>query len=991
MTTKSKFHSIGFEHGNFKVTKSLEISELQCHLYELFHIPTGAQVMHIANEDPENLFCLSFQTLPSTSNGIAHILEHTVLCGSKKFPVKDPFFAMTRRSLNTFMNALTGADFTCYPAATQVHKDFYNLLEVYLDAVFHPNLNPLSFLQEGHRLEFAIPDDPNTPLEFKGIVFNEMKGAMSSANARLYEIIHSSLFPDLTYGHNAGGNPHEIPSLTYNELVEFHNKFYHPSRCLFFFYGNMPLADHLDFIEEHALKDSSKAPPLPPLPRQPRFKEKKYVFDKYPIGSEDEIKGKTVIAFAWLTCHILEQEELLALSLIEAVLLDTDASPLKKALLRSGLCTQISSYLDTDLSEVPFLITLKGCEPENQKPLEDLILTTLAQIAEIGIPLKLIENALHQLEFHGSEIGSEHGPYGLSLFMRSALLKQHGASPEVGLKIHSLSEAVRKKNLDNPRYFSELIEKYLINNPHSVGVVLEPDPNLTTQELSEERSALEKIKEKLSYKECKELVEQAASLSEFQKMQEEVDQEVLPRVTHDDVPKIARDYLLTHEKIGNLQVFHHSVFTNDIIYADLVYNLPKIDEHDLPLVRLFAILLPQMGCGGRNYADNLEYIQAHVGGMGASLTFNLQAADSNKFSPSLYIRGKALHRKADKLFSLMLDMASTADFTDLQRLRETIMKHFTSLHSSLQQSSLKYAINLSASPLDFPSMIANSWYGLEYYWRIKKIAENIDKELPLIAEKLQILNKMLLGLENPHLIVTSDALTYDELKGHHFYGLESIETKPSIPWSCEGYQLPIIEPQGRITSTPIAFISKVFKTAPYAHPHAPALNIAAFLFDNLVLHTKIREQGGAYGCGAMCNSMAANFYFYSYRDPNIHSTLEAFEEAVKEISAGHFDEDDLEEAKLEMIQTLDTPISPGSRGDLAYGWLREGKPHALRQKFRTAVLSLTKEQVIEAIKEEIIPQMKKGTPVIFAGKELLDKENAIRGSKGLPPISLERI
>lgn len=991
MTTKIKFQTVGQKYRDFEVTKVQEITELQCQLIELVHIPTGAQIIHIANEDPENLFCLSFQTLPTSSNGVAHILEHTVLCGSKKFPIKDPFFAMTRRSLNTFMNALTGSDFTCYPAATQVTKDFYNLLEVYLDAVFHPNLNHLSFLQEGHRLEFAIPDDPTSPLEYKGIVFNEMKGAMGSMNARMNEAINSALFPDLTYGQNAGGNPKDIPTLTYEDLVEFHQKYYHPSRCLFFFYGNMPLVTHLDFIEEHALKGIEKLPPLPPIPLQKRFSERKYFTERYPVHAEEGLEGKAVISIAWLTCYILEQEEILALSLLEAVLLDTDASPLKKALLKSGYCKQVSSYIDTDLSEVPFTITMRGCEPENRKPLEDLILATLSQIAEKGIPLHQIESALHQLEFHRSEITGDHGPYGLSLFMRSALLKQHGAFPEDGLKIHSLSEDLRKKNLANPRYFSELIQTYLIDNPHSVCIVMMPDSTLTAKEMEEEQTTLKSINESLTDEQRKKLVQQAATLSAFQQMQEEFNQEILPKLTHEDVPKIARDFTLHREKVGNLNLFHHPVFTNHILYADLVYDLPKIQEADLPMVRLFAILLSQMGCGGRNYSDNLDFIQANIGGVGASLTFNLQATNAADFSPSFYIRGKALHHKSDKLLKLILDMVSSADFSDTSRLREVIMKYFTSLQSSLNQNSLRFAVNLSASGLDYPSRIAHAWYGLEYYWKIKDIAENIDTKLHWLSEKLTEMKGRLLGLNNPHLVLTCDAGMYDELKRKDFYGLASIETKPFEPWSCADYHLCSVEPQGRITPTHIAFISKVFKTVPYAHPYAPALNIAAFLCDNLVLHAKIREQGGAYGGGAICNSMAANFYFYSYRDPNIHSTLAAFDEAIDEIAAGNFDEDDLEEAKLEMIQSLDSPISPGSRGDVAYGWFREGKSHALRQQFRSTVLSLTRAQVIEAVKAEIVPQRDVGVPVVFASKDLLEKENELRLSNHEPLLKLERI
>jgi len=985
-----KFDRVGYRYKDFEVTKSLEIKELHCHLYELIHLPTSAQIMHIANDDPENLFCLSFKTLPDNSDGVAHILEHTVLCGSKKFPVKDPFFGMTRRSLNTFMNALTGADFTCYPAATQIQKDFYNLLEVYLDAVFHPNLNFYSFLQEGHRLEFAQPDDPSSPLEFKGVVYNEMKGAMASANSRLHEILNEGLFPDLTYGFNSGGEPREIPSLTYEKLKEFHKTFYHPSRCLFFFYGDFPLEEHLDFIDRQTLQHTSKYSQIPPLPLQPRFKAARTIEAKYPISPEEHTEHKTLVAFGWLTCHILDQKELLALSILEVLLLDTDASPLKKALLKSGLCKQVSSYMDTDLSEIPFTIILRGCDPDSGPALKKHLYLSLEKIVSEGIPLEKLENALHQMEIARSEIGGDSGPFGLSLFMRSALLKQHGASPEEGLKIHMLADELRKCNLADPYYFTNLIRYYLLDNSHAVQVILRADKNLGAEERTEERERLDYIQNSLTSEQAAALVDQADKLTAFQAQQEKEDLDVLPRMTLEDVPKLSRDLDLTHERSGVLEVFHHSIFTNSIIYADLVYDLPEIAEKDLPFVRLFAILISQLGSGERNYSENLEYLQAHTGGVGASITFNLNAADHNHFQPSFYIRGKALHRKAPKLFALLKDMATHIDFHDIHRLREVIMKHFTGLQSSLQQNALRYAINLSASCLDVPSKIANDWYGLNYYWKIKEIAENFDREGPALQAKLIQLHGSLLCLDNPNLVITCDSEMYKELKTQRFYGLADLPAKPFKPWTGK-YALPAIHPQGRIISSPVAFTAKVLKTVSYTHPDSPALNIAAFLCDNLVLHTKVREQGGAYGGGAVCNSMAANFYFYAYRDPNLSSTLQAFKEAIDEIALENFDEEDLNAAKLEMIQALDTPISPGSRGDVAYGWLREGKPKKLRQKFRNAILSLTSEDVAASVKKHLQPHFESGITVSFANKELLEKENSLLAAIHEPSLQLEKI
>jgi presequence protease len=984
------FTTPGQTYQDFQVTRSVGIPELQCHLIELVHLPTNAQVMHIANEDTENLFCLSFPTLPEKSDGVAHILEHTVLCGSKKFPVKDPFFAMTRRSLNTFMNALTGSDFTCYPAATQIPKDFYNLLSVYLDAVFFPNLSYWSFLQEGHRLEFVNPTDKNSPLTYKGVVFNEMKGAMASPGARLAEAMHHTLFPDLTYGLNFGGDPKIIPELTYEQLLAFHKKFYHPGRCLFFFYGNMPLQPHLDFIAENALKNAGHSPDLPPIPSQPRFEKPRYIEANYPIASDEDSNARTYISFGWLTCPIIDQENALALNILEIILLDTDASPLKKAFLKSGLCTLVNSYIDTDINEIPWTITLRGCNKENADAAEKLLRKTLEDLAEQGIPLVMVENAIHQLELFRSEIGGDHGPFGLALFMRSALLKHHKVNPEEGLKIHTLFDVIHRHVLLDPNFFGNLIRKYLLNNTHFARVVMTPDKELNARELAQEESTLGKLRKTMSEKQVEKILAETHKLSELQKAQDEEDIDVLPKMSLEDVPKISRNFPLKREQVGTIEVFHHACFTNEIVYADLTFNLPELAEEDLSYVRLFSILMTQMGCGGRNYAENLEFIQANTGGVNASLTFNLQASSHHQFYPSINIHSKALHRKVEKLFLLFQDITQSIDFTDLHRLKEVMQKHCTALESSLSQQALRYAINLSAAGLDVPSKIANSWYGLEYFFKVKELGSNLNNNLHFLSEKMQELQHKLLGLETPHLVLTCDSNAYDELKGRQFYGLAHLITKPYQPWK-GGYTVPHILSQGRAIASPVAFIAKVLKTISYVHPDAPALAVGSSLIDNLVLHPIVREQGGAYGSGAVSNTISGNFYFYSHRDPNINRTLDAFEMAVKTILQGDFHETDLNEAKLEIVQGLDEPVSPGSRGNYAYGWYREGKTQEIRQAFRNRLLNLTCEDVIAAIKQHIAPKISTGAAVIFAGRELLEKENEILKSQGLAPLPVENI
>lgn len=987
---KSQLPVPGDTYRGFRVTKVQTIGELQCQLMELIHEGTGAAIMHLANEDPENLFCLSFQTRPSSSNGVAHILEHTVLCGSDKFPLKDPFFAMTRRSLNTFMNALTGADFTCYPAASQISKDFYNLLNVYLDAVFRPRILELSFKQEGHRLEFSNSQDPKSPLEYKGIVFNEMKGALSSAMSRLSERIGEELFPDITYGYNSGGDPKVIPQLTYEQLKAFHHKYYHPSRCLFFFYGNMPLQGHLDFIAEQTLERSDRLPALEPLPRQPRFSKPKRVAHSYPAALDQEGDEKCYVALAWLTCHILEQEELLALGVLDTVLMDNDASPLRMAILKSGLCKNVSSSLEGEMSEIPWVMFMRGCQEGDADKLEKVVRDTLEEIAQAGIPKRLVESAMHQLELQRTEITGDSAPYGLSLFWRSALLKQHGGNPEDGLLIHSLFSQLRDRISKDPAYLSSLIRKYTLQNNHCVRVVMVPDKTLAAQEDADERSRLDAINARLSKQQRDELIHQAEELARFQHEQEDQDLSVLPKLTLLDVPKKAREYPLKRETLGALEVFHHGCFTNQIVYADMTIDLARFTAEELPLVRLLTRLLSEMGSGGRDYRATLEFMQEHTGGVDANLHINRQAGDVQAFTPLLQMRGKALYRNGEYLFGLMRDIATSVDLTDRERLKEIVLKHYTSLEGSFNSNAMRYAVGLSASALDPAERLGSLWHGLEYYWTIRDLAQHFDERVPKLLAKLEDLRERLLHLDGVHLVLSCDDDYYQHLRDASFYGLAQLPGHRYSVWQ-NGLHPLTVPPQGRIIASPVAFTAKVFPTVGYSHADAGPLGLAAHIMENQTLHTRIREKGGAYGGGAVNSPMHAHFYFYAYRDPHIVATLEAFEAAVHAILAGEFDEEDLEEAKLEIVQELDAPVAPSSRASLAYGWLRAGKTYQMRQRNRDRILAATKDDVMRAVRTHVVPNMSQGRVVVFSGRELLEKENEALKQRGQPVLAIEKV
>jgi hypothetical protein len=959
--------AVGSKYLGFSVTKCLPLSELQSTLVELVHEPSGARVIHIASSDPENLFCLSLKTLPDSSNGVAHILEHTVLCGSKKFPVKDPFFAMTRRSLNTFMNAMTGQDFTCYPASSQVEKDFYNLLEVYIDAVFYPELKKLSFLQEGHRLEFSESKNPKSPLQFQGIVYNEMKGSLSSSDSRLWRSVFKHLFSDLPYAYNTGGDPKEIPNLSYEELIEFHKNFYSPSRCLFFFYGNLPLAKHLAFLEKHVLRGAPKLPPLPPLKRQKRFEKPIFRKDSYPIQESEVLKKKTILSFAWLTVPVTEPGEVLALSLLDSILMDNDASPLRHALLTSKLCTQAASYLDVEMSEVPWLIVCKGCEPEDMEPLRKLLLKTLLEIAESGISKEQIDASLHQLEFSRTEINTDEGPFGLTLFMRAALVAQHGSDPENGLLIHTLFKELRGR-IENPEYLTNLIRSQLLDNPHFLTLTLTADPRLEKEEAAEEKKTLEEIQGRLTKEETEKILASSEELAIYQEKTEHQSLDCLPKVTLADVPAHGRDLDLKEEKSGKVTIFHHACFTNQILYADLVFDLPEIPFSDLPLASLLVRLLTEVGCGGQSYKKTLQESQAHTGGLSASLSLHVNHLDPDSCFPSLSIKGKALERNGRKLFELFANLIGDPDFTDGKRIRELMSQHATSLQNGLTKNALRYATQIALSPFSLASTIFNEWNGIPYYAAVMKWVKDPDA----LNSELVRLKNAILNVGTPALVLSCSAEEMGALRKGDFYGLgKRVGGKAYAPWIGD-YPLAKQKPQARFIASPVAFTALGTRLAAYLDPASPLILLAGELLQNVILHKEIREKGGAYGSEASYAPSTGNFYFYSYRDPHLAKTVATFEKAMEKIADGGFTEDHLEEAKFGVFQSIDAPIAPGSRAMTAFAWKRSGRTKQMRDAYRKKILEATSIEVANAVRIHLLP--KKKILVSFLGEALYEKE-----------------
>lgn len=969
-------------HPAFKVLRETKLDELQVTLTLLEHKKNGARVMHIDADDDENLFCLSMRTYPKTSNGVAHILEHTVLCGSEKYPVKDPFFSMIRRSLNTFMNALTGADFTCYPAASCNERDFYNLLSVYLDATFFPKIRYMSFLQEGHRLEFA-----DEKLVRRGIVYNEMKGVFASPTSRLYYGLMEALMPDTIYGIESGGDPKVIPELSHEELVDFHKTYYDPGHCLFYFYGNLPLNPHLEFIDENVLKNHERPKPLESLARQKLFKKPVQKQIAYPIDASEKERAQPFMAFGWLTCEITEPLEVLALELITLLLMENDASPLKQALTQSGLCTDASLYLETEQPQVPWILILTGCKTDDTQKIWQTIEICLKDIIERGIENHLVRACLHQLEFDRLEVTSSRGPYGLSLFMRAALAEQHGASAEETLKIHSLFAALEDELAHHPSLLTDKISQYMLQNPHRVDLVATPDDTLGEKEAAAERAALDQIEKKLSAKQKETIEKEADDLVAFQEAEEGADISCLPSITISDISRSVRDFPLTHERIGPYELFTHTGFTNGILYVDLVYDLPQIHEEDLPYLRLFTDLICAVGNKKRTWQRQLEHVQMHLGDLSCHLALSPSAFDTALLSPTVHLRASSLDSNAAALFDILGELVCTTHFTEKERLRELIDQQITSLQTTLSQSALGYASSLAASGLSDATFLQQKFGGLDYYWFLSDLGKNFDERSKELVEKLEMLKLQLFGGKIPHIVMSCSSAMLKKVHDEALFDLRFNETTTkSTPWQ-GGYARTTPLAQGRIISSGVFFTAKSIATPPYASPDSPACILAGHLFENITLHKKIREQGGAYGGGCRVKSSLGYALFFAYRDPHLASTLEAFEEAVTTIAAGKFTDEQLDEAKRAAIQAMDTPINPSGKAVRAYEDLRQQKSIEVREAFRERLLDASREEVCAAIKEYIAPSVATSPSVAFGSADLFERENKELQKNGREPLA----
>ena len=928
-------------HPAFKWIRSERIDSLNVTLQEYQHIKTGALHYHMESDNTENVFLVAFRTVPMDSTGVAHILEHTALCGSKKYPVRDPFFMMIRRSLNTFMNAFTSSDWTAYPFASQNKKDFNNLLDVYLDAVFFTRLDELDFLQEGHRVEFKDANNADSDLEYKGVVFNEMKGAMSSPVSVLWQEVSKYLYPTSTYHYNSGGEPQDIPDLSYQQLKDFHQTHYHPSNAIFMTFGDIPVFEHQEKFEEQSLNSFEKLDVTISVKPEKRYLapvviEEAYAYDAVGDENTDE---KTHHVMSWLLGPCTSLHDMMKANLLSQVLLDNSSSPLRQALEKTDLGAAPSPLcgLEDSNYEMCFLCGIEGSTVEKAPAFEQLVLDVLNDVATNGVAHEKVEAVLHQLELSQREVGGDGYPFGLQLILNGLTAAIHRSDPASLLNLDPVIDSLRE-DIKDPEFIKGLVRELLLENQHRVRLTLRPDENLSQRKELAEKDHLSKIKASMSEVEKQQVIQRTEALLERQ-LQED-NPEILPKVDLDDVPADVKIPEATPLSISGTDSTIYKQGTNGLVYHEIICELPELNEDELTLLPYYSSCLTELGCSDKDYLQVQEWQSSVSGGIHAHHSIRAHTDNAQKTSAFYVFTGKALVRNNKALAELMCETLNNVRFDETDRIAELITQTRTRRERSVTGNGHSLAMTAAASGFCPAALLGHQYNGLEGIRLIKDLDDSHSDTSALTgtAEVFASIHEKIKASARSYML-TLEKDKVDEA----LVDFENVWQNKDIATAAV-FSLPEIHQRTQqmwVANTQVNFCAKAYPAVTMEHADAAALSVLGGFLRNGYLHTAIREQGGAYGGGASNDTNIAAFKFYSYRDPRLSETLDDFDNAINWMLENNHEERQLEEAILGVIGGMDKPGSPAGESKTAFHNGLHGRTREKLQQFRQNVLAVT--------------------------------------------------
>ena len=957
----------------FELVREQQIPEVSSLARLYRHKRTGAEVLSFINDDENKVFGVTFKTPPEDSTGVAHILEHSVLCGSRNYPVKKPFVELLKGSLHTFLNAMTFADKTAYPVASQNLQDFHNLVDVYLDAVFFPLISEDTFRQEGWHYEREASQGP---MVFKGVVFNEMKGAYSSASAVLGKVSQLSLYPETTYGVNSGGDPKAIPDLTYEYFKKFHQRFYHPSNARIVFYGDDPEEERFAILEKY-LGQFDRIEVKADIPTQKRWSEPKRIVETYAANEAEAGRKTSMVSVNWMLDEVKDPNLALNLAVLEYVLLGTSASPLRKALIDSGLGEGLTgSGLAEDLLQPYFTVGLKGIDEADADKVEALILDTLGKLAKEGIDKGTIEAAVNSMEFALRENNTGSFPRGIALMFRSLRTWLHGGDPLEPLQFEGPLAALKEHLSAGARVLEALIQQYLIDNSHRTTVLLKADTEKAAREAAEERARLDTADSAMSAEERAAVAEQTARLKELQETPDAPDALArIPTLTLGDLPRTNKPLPIEREELAGIRTYTHPLATNGILYLDLGFDMRRLPGRLLPLMPIFSRALTQTGTSKEDFVSLSQRIGRSTGGVGA-MRWIATMHDRTGTSGWLFVRGKAVPDKSEELLAIIGDVLTDARLDNRERIRQMVLEEKAGFESRLAGMGNGIVNMRLRSQFTEGDWAGEQMGGISYYFYLKDLAKRIDEDWPGVQADLEAIRTALLRRGAMVANVTADGAMIDAFRPQLAAFLAGLPDGASAPMNW-GYA-PASLSEGLTFPGQVNYVAKGANLMDLGFQPTGGSAVAIRHLNTTYMWDRVRVQGGAYGGSSGLDPNSGGFAFTSYRDPNLLGTLDNYDGAAAFLRQGIGDQD-LTRSIIGVIGAYDTYRLPDAKGFTSLLFELNGDTEELRQKRREEVLGATAKD-FTALADALAEVAKRGQVVVLGSETAIKQANDERGA-----------